>query len=152
MKTKAILLVILMGTFISCSNDDDNNNDNYEKVIPEAQIPTELKSYVTTHFPSSTINKAVEDMFYNILTYDVYLSGNVALEFDSNYNIIDIDSNSELPDSVIPQAILTYVAANYASNFITDWELELNHQQVELNNDTELEFEMDGTFIRIDND
>ena len=152
MKTKAFFLAILMGTFISCSNDDDKNNGDYENVIPEAKIPAELKSYVTTHFSSNTINKAVEDMDDNVLTYDVFLSGNVALEFDSNFNITDIDSNSELPDSVIPEAILTYVAANYASNFITDWELEMDHQQVELNNNTELEFKMDGTFIRIDND
>lgn len=151
MKTKAFLLAIALAAFISCSEDDKNNGD-YENVIPEAEIPTELKSYVTTHFSSSTINKAVEDMDDNVLTYDVFLSGNVSLEFDSNFKITDIDSNSELPDSVIPEAILTYVAANYASNFITDWELEMDHQQVELNNNTELEFKMDGTFIRIDND
>lgn len=151
MKTKSIFLAILLAVFISCS-EDDNDNGDYEKVIPEAEIPAQLKTYVATHFSSNTINKAVEEMDDNVLTYDIFLSENVTLEFNSDLNIIDIDSNSELPDSVIPEAILIYVEANYPNDIITDWELELNHQQIELNNDTELEFKMDGTFIRIDND
>ncbi|MFV0471370.1 MAG: PepSY-like domain-containing protein [Paludibacteraceae bacterium] len=80
------------------------------------------------------------------------MSGNFELDFNSACEIIDIDGTSQLPNSVIPQAILDYVLRNYASNVIADWELELNYQQVELNNSVELEFEMNGTFIRIDND
>ena len=71
---------------------------------------------------------------------------------DSASNIIDVDGVIQLPNSVIPQSILDYVSVNYPNNVITDWELEFNHQQVELNNNIELEFEMNGNFIRIDND
>jgi hypothetical protein len=76
--------------------------------------------------------------------------GAVVLGFNSSYEITDIDGTTQLPDSVIPQAILDYVAQSYPANFITDWELERNHQQIELNNGLELEFELNGAFIRID--
>ncbi len=82
----------------------------------------------------------------------MYLSENVELTFNNTFQIIEIDGTTQLPDSVIPAAILDYVAQNYPNNFITNWELEDNHQQVELNDETELEFTLDGVFIRVDND
>ena len=74
------------------------------------------------------------------------------MDFNVNCEIIDIDGNMKLPKSVIPQALFDYVIQNYSANFITDWELEFNHQQIELDNGMELEFEMDGAFRKIDND
>lgn len=151
MKTlKIFSLLAIVAILSSCSNDDDNNNQ--EIVLSESEIPTEIIAYKTTHFPENEIVNAIKDTEGNIVTYDIYLSGNFELDFNSNYEITDIDGISKLPDSVIPPVILDYVAQNYASNVITDWELEHNHQQIELNNGVELEFEMNGTFIRIDND
>jgi len=86
----------------------------------------------------------------NLVTYDIYLNGNIELEFNNEYEIIEIDGRAQLPDSVIPSAILDYVAQNYPNNFITDWDLERDHQQIELDNGLDLEFTMTGEFIRID--
>lgn len=150
MKTlKIFSLLAIVAILSSCSNDDDTNQ---EVVLSESEIPTEIITYKETHFPENEIIRAIKDTERNVVTYDIYLSENFELDFNSNYEITDIDGISKLPDSVIPQAILDYVAQNYASNVITDWELEFNHQQIELTNGVELEFELDGTFIRIDND
>jgi hypothetical protein len=65
--------------------------------------------------------------------------------------IIDIDANTKLPDSVIPDKILQFVALKYAANFVTDWQLDGNNQQVELDNGLDLEFNIKGEFLRIDN-
>ena len=100
---------------------------------------------------SNTIRRSAE-IFLKQGGYEVLLAENFQLEFDEAFNIVEIDGVTALPASVIPDAILDYVAEHYATYFITDWELELDHQQVELNNKVELEFRMDGTFIRIDND
>ena len=153
MKTTMKLSVIAMFAFLiifsSCSNDDDNIND---VVLTEAEIPTAIKTYIETHFPSNTIVRAEKDTENNTITYEIYLNENINLEFNSASEITDIDGIIQLPNSVIPQSILDYVSTNYPNNFITDWELEFNHQQVELNNNIELEFELNGNFIRIDND
>lgn len=154
MKTRIKLSVVAVLTFftlfMSCSNDDDFNSK--EVLLTDAEIPSEIKAYIQMHFSTNSIIRAEKETELNAITYDVNLSGNVNLEFDSAYSIIDIDSATSLPNSVIPQSILDYVTANYPSNFITDWELELNHQQVQLNDGIELEFGMNGDFIRVDND
>lgn len=84
------------------------------------------------------------------VTYDVYLDKQTELEFNRKKEIIKIDSEFELPDSVIPAKIKAYVVANFPAFYIVGWELESNHQQITLNNDMDIEFTMDGDFIRID--
>ncbi|WP_458627563.1 PepSY-like domain-containing protein [Winogradskyella sp. PC D3.3] len=143
-------IVTLFAFFTSCSSDDDNNSN--EIILSEEEIPEAIQTYIATHFSSNSIVLAEQETEGNTVTYDIYLSGNIALEFNNSFAIIDIDSATQLPDSVIPEDILNYVATNYPTNFITDWELELNYQQVELDNHIELEFDMNGDFIRIDND
>lgn len=145
MKLSAMAMLAVLTIFASCSRDDDDT------LIPEANIPTEIKTYIETHFPSNSILSVEKDTENNSITYEVYLSENINLEFNSELDIIDIDARTQLPNSVLPQAILDYVSTNYPNNFVTDWELEFNHQQVELNNDIELEFELNGDFIRVDN-
>ena len=65
-------------------------------------------------------------------------------------DIIEIDGSSRLPESVIPVKILDYVNQNYSGNYITDWEIDGKNQQVGLENDLDLEFNMSGEFLRID--
>jgi hypothetical protein len=84
-------------------------------------------------------------------TYDILLSESISLEFNRKKEIIDIDGVAQLPNSVIPEKILQYVTTNYPTNFITDWELDDKNQQVQLDNGLDLEFKMNGDFLRIDN-
>ncbi len=113
-------------------------------------VPSEISTYVATHFPGNKILQAVKDKDGLIKTYDIVLAGNISLEFNRKKEIIDIDSDSKLPDSVIPEKLRAYVNSNFPDNFITDWELEDRNQQVGLNNGLDLEFTMNGDFIRID--
>ncbi|MFV0522456.1 MAG: PepSY-like domain-containing protein [Mangrovibacterium sp.] len=136
-----------LALFLSCNDDDDR----YEVVLSEGDIPTEIITYTNDHFPENAIKKAIKDTERTV-TYELFLEGGIELDFDENYEIYDIDGTTKLPDSVIPDPILAYVTENYPKQVITDWELENAHQQVELNNNLELEFDLDGTFIRIDND
>ena len=145
-KLQSVLgLFLAIGLLVFATSCDD------EKDLSENEIPNEITTYVATHFPANNIIRVTQDKDGLKLSYDVILSGNIKLEFNSQKEITDIDSNSQLPDSVIPQAIRDYVSENYPDNFVTDWEIEDNHQQVGLNNDIDLEFTMDGVFIRVDN-
>lgn len=122
-----------------------------ETILNENDIPAEIKTYVETHFPGSKILQCVKDKDGLELNYDVIIDGNFKLEFNKKKEIESIDGNSKLPDSVIPAKILAHVQANFPSNFITDWELNRNDQEVELDNGMELLFNKDGDFLRIDN-
>ena len=137
----ALVAVALSVSLISCAK---------EKVIPVSQLPVEIKTYISTHFPSNTIVQVVKDLDGLTKTYDVMLSDQISLEFNRKNQIIDIDGKTALPNSVIPEKIRQYVTANYPTNVITDWELDDRNQQIQLDNGLDLEFTMNGDFIRID--
>ncbi|SMO87751.1 Putative beta-lactamase-inhibitor-like, PepSY-like [Saccharicrinis carchari] len=149
MKAITIILSLIFITLVSCDKDA---NDPNEVVLTRAEIPADIKTYLSTHFASISVNKAVKETENGVVSYEIYLNGNIELEFDSNFNVTDIAAKTQLPNAVIPPAILSYVEKNYPSQFITKWELELAHQQIELNNGVELEFTMNGDFLRVDTD
>jgi hypothetical protein len=142
---KIFLLTMIVASMIFLTSCEK------ETVLSQGDIPSEIKTYVSTHFPSQTILQVIKDRDGTELTYDVILSGNVTLEFNRKKEIIDISSNSKLPDSVIPEKILLYVNTNYPDNYITDWEKTgKKNQKIELDNKLELEFDKSGNFLRFD--
>ncbi len=122
-----------------------------ESIIPSTDLPNEITSFISKHFPNNSIAQVIKDKDGLIKTYDVILSDNVSLEFNRKREVIDIDGVGQLPNSVIPAKLLEYVKTNYPNNFITDWELDDRNQQIQLNNGIDLEFNMKGDFLRIDN-
>ena len=138
----SLMATALAFTLTSCDN---------EKVIASTDLPSEITSYISTHFPNNSIVQAIKDRDGLTKTYDILLSESISLEFNRKKEIIDIDGVTQLPNSVIPEKILQYVTTNYPTNFITDWKLDDKNQQVQLDNGLDLEFKMNGDFLRIDN-
>ena len=87
------------------------------------------------------------DRKFALFHYTCLNRGGLGTQYDF---FIDIEGISKLPDSVIPSKIREYVVANYPQNHIIGWEIDGRNQQVELDNDLDLEFTMNGDFIRID--
>ncbi|MBC8490760.1 MAG: PepSY-like domain-containing protein [Bacteroidetes bacterium] len=141
-KTFILFCVIGIFSLISCSQ---------ETIISKKDLPSEIKSYVDTHFPDQAILQSVKDKEGLTLSYEITLDNLTELEFNRKSEIIKIEGKNKLPDSVIPQKLLNYVNNNYSDNFITEWELDDRNQQIQLDNGLELEFKMDGNFLRIDN-
>lgn len=119
-------------------------------IIPQEELPAEISNYLKAHFPGITVLQVTVDRDALSKEYDVILESGINLDFNDKYQVTDIDANDELPDSVIPAKILSYVSTNFAEQVITDWELDGKNQQVGLNNGLDLEFTMQGDFIRID--
>lgn len=138
---KLLNIIFVFAALTSCQK---------EKVIPATDLPSEVTDYVTTHFPNNQIIQSTEDKDGFTKTYDVLLDGNISLEFNRKKEIIDIKSLSELPNSVIPTKIKSYVETNYPNNVIIGWGLDDKNQEVELDNGVGLEFNMNGDFLRID--
>ncbi|MDD2635733.1 MAG: PepSY-like domain-containing protein [Bacteroidales bacterium] len=143
MKNLLAILILLTVLLSSCEK---------ENIIPSSDLPSEITTYITTHFPNNSIVQAIEDKDGFTKTYDVTLSESISLEFNRKNEIIDIEGISELPSSVIPEKIRQYVTTNYPNNVIIGWGIDDKNQQVELDNGLDLEFNMDGDFLRIDND
>lgn len=122
-----------------------------EEIVPIANLPQEVSSYVATHFPQNPIIQAVVDKDGLKLTYDVTLEGGFFLEFNRNKKVIDIEGITKLPDSVIPTQLLSYVVQNYPTSHIIGWEIERGRQEIKLNTGIELVFSANGNYIGIDN-
>lgn len=118
--------------------------------VDPSNIPESIATFINDHFPNAKVIKVMKTVKLDKVTYDVELEGGIELEFNSKMQIIEIESKTKLPDSVIPTKILDYVTLHYPDNFIIEWELENDHQEVELDNGVELEFTMDGVFIKVD--
>jgi hypothetical protein len=140
----SIITTLLISVLAFGCKDDD-------QVLNQQDYPNEILNYISLHFPNNTVNGIVREEDDGKHNYKVALSGNIKLEFNDAKNVTDIDGGGKaLPNSVIPQKIRDYVTANYANQAIIEWELDGSNQQVEIANGTNLEFDMNGSFIRID--
>ena len=116
------------------------------------EVAPKINSFIHKYFPGKSIVKYKYKMEVNkkVSEYKIYLDDFTKLKFNTKFEVIEIEGDSRLPDSVIPSKIASYVKAKYPDLFIVEWERKANKQEVELNNDLELEFDLDGNFLRID--
>jgi hypothetical protein len=145
---KSILSSLLFASLLlfgatGCDDDQDDQR------IDIANTPVEIETYVDTYFPGSAIINVRQDVDDNEVVFEVLLEGDIQLEFDEAKQIMEIESATALPEAVIPVGIRDYVYSNYADRAVTDWELENGEQAIELDNELELVFDLEGNFLRL---
>jgi uncharacterized protein YuzE len=117
-------------------------------------LPATAKDFIQQNFSSNTVQEVEENSKWQIWAddkYEVKLSNGIELDFDENGNIIEIDSQKDaIPMSALPSAIATYLKENYPDSQVIGWEKEKKSQEVELLDGTELEFDGQGNFRKID--
>lgn len=115
-------------------------------------IPAEITTYVTQHFPATSIKDAYKEKESTpSFVYEINLKNGVELIFNSINQIIEIESNQALPASVIPAQIKQYVATNYPGAVIKEWSSKSNdRQEIGLNNGKDLIFDKNGTFLAVE--
>ncbi len=148
MHNRIVLMALL---FMSILTSTVLTSCDKEKTLESADIPQEIEDYVAEHFPEFSILQVIKDRDGLTKEYQVILKDNIRLEFNGDFVIQEIKWNSKLPDSVIPIKIRKYATENFSDNVIIIWEIDGKNQQVTLDNGIDLEFTMDGEFIKIDN-
>ncbi len=144
MKTKLVVLAIFSAFMLtSCEKED-------EFLIDISQVPSEIQTFVSNHFPAQTITRVIKETEGSAQTHDLYLDNLTKLEFNGTNNVVDTEGPSKLPDSLLSENILIFVGLTYPTNYITGWELDNSNQQIQLNNGIEIEFNKNGNFLRID--
>lgn len=121
-----------------------------EKDIAVNDLPATSNSFISNHFGALQITKVVKDIDNLTVTYEVYLSDGTKLEFDKSGTITDMESKSALPESTLPATIVSYVKDNYPGESIFEWEKGSSKQDIKLSNGVELEFDLNGNFLRVD--
>ncbi|MFO7880851.1 MAG: PepSY-like domain-containing protein [Bacteroidota bacterium] len=130
------------GSFIS--SDDDS------EYILESELPQSILDYISSNHPDATIVYAELDYDDGQMEYEVKLDNGMELEFDGNGNLTSSEDN-HIAIADLPQAIIDYVDQNYPDRTIVKAELEYEDGQqmyeVELDNEMELYFDLDGNFL-----
>jgi len=121
-----------------------------DKILAPTEVPGAIQSYVKKHFAGQTIAQAKLDVDGLKKEYEIKLSDQTKLEFTDKHKITKIDANKALPASVVPQKIAQYVKANYPNHSIIEWKKDERKQEIKLDNKLEMEFNLKGDFVRID--
>lgn len=166
-KLFAIGAVLLM---LACNNQNktstqgaDNNQSGAEATTSEGTIPATnpadvlpyaAKQFVEKHFPGATILH-VENKGSSVTdgtVFDVELSDKTDIDFDKDgeWREISTEGNVAIPADVLPTAVQDYLKANYAGQAIKSVDKDYDVMAVELANDVDLIFDLEGKFLRID--
>ena len=138
-----VVALTLSGFVVNAQSNNTKSNT--------AELPATAQSFIKENFGALTIESVTAEKEATGTEYDVVLSGGTSIEFDENGNWEEIDSKvTALPASVIPGAIAEYTAKNHAGNAIMQIEKDKNGFDVELVDNTDLEFDANGKFVRID--
>lgn len=118
----------------------------------DQDLPQKVKTFLEKHYPNIGIAKYEMKAKASGKEYEVKLNNGVEIEFDSTENWKEIKDYNGVPDVFVPAKIKSYVTKNYPNIKIEkiDLKADKNQIKVELLNDTDLKFDMDGNFLKID--
>ncbi|KFF09715.1 PepSY-like domain-containing protein [Flavobacterium hydatis] len=120
-------------------------------VITKTALPLKAQTFLKTHFTGQEPTYILEDKETFSKDYKVQFANNIEVEFDAKGNWEEVDGNhAEIPISIIPKNIVSYVKSNFANTIITKIDKGTWGYEVNLSNGLELEFNSKGNFIRID--
>lgn len=142
---KGITILLVVVSVVALTSCDK------ETILGTSDIPTEISKFTSDNFPNNKILQVTKERDGITRSYEVILDENISLDFNRKKEVTSIDATTELPASVVPSKLSQYVASNFPTNFITDWEIEGRNQQIGLDNGLELEFNMAGEFLRMGN-
>lgn len=147
MKRIGIILIgfALMTNLACADNDKVTNNIN--------ELPQVSRTFLNNYFNGNKVShiKIDKDLFL-IDSYDVILTDGTSVEFNRDGEWKEVKSfQQNIPDTLIPAEIKQYVNQNYPSQKIMTVERGKRKVSIDLANGLELEFDLNGNLIDIDN-
>jgi preprotein translocase subunit YajC len=113
-----------------------------------------INAYIDTNYPNAIIAEVEIEAQY----IEVELNNNRELKFDLDGSFLGYDDDNEyvslesanLSASVV-DSINTYIDTNYPNATIVEVDIEAQYIEVELNNNMELKFDLNGAYFAYDN-
>ena len=145
MKKIFSILALAIATLVglqSCEKED--------VMIPAAELPEEVISFLDTHFSGIEIRSVIKDYDNSTYEFEVYLANGTRIELSRRGEWRNVENHlAGVPHSVVPNKILTYVAENYPDQMIIG--IERDRQiDVELKGGVELVFSLNEDFVKFD--
>lgn len=144
-----VLALTFVFTIASCSSDDNSSSD---RIINYSELPTQAKVFTETYFPESEIMRVEKDVNSVDEYYEVKFIGGVEIDFTQTGSWTNVDGNKNaIPTGFIITPIVEYVATNYSATSIESIEKKAYGFDVDLVNNIELRFDLEGNFLGLDN-
>lgn len=139
------LLLAIAIFVVSCSKDDNGN---------DVVLPGKANSFLTASFKGSK-NVKLSKVNDNLTKkeFEVILDNGIKIEFDKDGNWVEIEAVKDvgtIPSEFVPKDILDYVTEHYLGLGINSIEIEDDGYEIELTDGTDLDFDLDGVFIKVD--
>ncbi|WP_424494333.1 PepSY-like domain-containing protein [Salinimicrobium sp. GXAS 041] len=120
-----------------------------------SKLPANAQDFINQYFSSASVSEVKENAKWQIWEsekFDVILSDGTEIDFDEDGNVLEIDSpnNQAIPAAALPSKITSYVSTNYEGADIVSWEKSNKDQEIELADGTELEFDAEGIFRKVE--
>lgn len=146
MKTQITLgLSLVTGLLFSLSANAQKTT------ITLAELPAKAQTFLKKHFGTENPTYIIKDKETFSTDYKVQFANKIEVEFDGNGDWEEVDGHhTAIPTAIIPTAIASYVKTNFKDAQVTSLDKGRWGYEVNLNNGLELEFDLSGKFLRID--
>lgn len=121
-------------------------------IITKDDLPKEAQSFLAKNFTNERVVQAEKDVYGSKTDYEIKLSNGTELEFDEKGDWKEIDGKDKvaIPQDFIPTKITQHITQHFAPHRVSKIEKDRNKYEVELTNGMDLEFSLNGDFLRID--
>ena len=112
-------------------------------------LPKEAQTFMSKYFKDAKIKEVKKESQIGEKGYEVELDNGTEIEFTNSGQWREVDGDDhEIPTGYIQPAILDYVKAKYPQQKITHIDIGHKDIDVDLSNNTDLNFTQDGKFIK----
>lgn len=145
------LLLIALAAFAVLATCSCAENHCDEPVAFDS-LPPAARSFIESYFVGYKTTRIESDGKHHKKTYEVWFADGTKAEFDHIGSWTDIDApfGKSVPRGVVPRPILDFVHDIYPAEYVNEISRDDDGYEVELGNDVELEFDVNGMFVKID--
>ena len=119
--------------------------------ITAQKLPGAAQKFLKEHFAKNKVVTALLDRDFADNDYTVYLDDGTKIEFTGTGKWESVKNHSgKIPAGIIPTAIQSYISQHYPALGIEKIEHKRYGYEVELTNDLDLRFDLNGNFVGID--
>ncbi|RZJ67776.1 MAG: hypothetical protein EOO50_04160 [Flavobacterium sp.] len=140
MRTTILSLIFLLGATFTQAQDSK---------MKVTDLPKEAQNFLEKYFKDAKVEKVKKESQIGEKGYEVELANGIEIEFTNSGQWREIDGNDNaIPTGYILPAIVDYVKAKYPQQKITHIDIGHKDIDVDISNNTDLNFTQDGKFIK----